>query len=176
MRNPLRRYYGLGDLHFVTFSCYRRRPLLGTPRSRDCFVRVLAKVRSGHEFLLFGYVVMPEHIHLLLSEPKKGTLSTALQVLKQNTSRALLEKRRKAFEKPQSLGSQQPYTFARVFWQRRFYDFNVWNTKKVKEKLEYVHANPVVRGLVEHPKDWPWSNWSYYTKGEEGMIRIDSVG
>jgi len=78
MRNPLKRYYGLGDLHFVTFSCYRRRPLLGTPRSRDCFVKILDQVRSKQNFLLLGFVVMPEHVHLLVSEPAGSNLSVAL--------------------------------------------------------------------------------------------------
>ncbi|MFI5059021.1 MAG: transposase, partial [Candidatus Acidiferrales bacterium] len=89
MRNPLRRHYGRGDLHFVTFSCYRRRPLLGTARARNRFVRILDEVRSRHAFKLIGYVVMPEHVHLLMSEPRKGTPSKVLQVLKQKVSRAL---------------------------------------------------------------------------------------
>jgi hypothetical protein len=65
---------------------------------------------------------------------------------------------------------------AAAFWQRRFYDFNVWSAKKVREKLEYMHANPVMRKLVTHPKDWPWSSWSYYAKGEDGLLRIDILG
>lgn len=83
MRNPLRRYYGRGDLHFITFSCYRRRRYLGTHRARHRSVKVLEQVRSQFRFLLIGYVVMPEHVHLLVSEPKKGNPSKALQVLKQ---------------------------------------------------------------------------------------------
>ncbi len=62
------------------------------------------------------------------------------------------------------------------FWQRRFYDFNVWSARKVKEKLDYMHANPVKRKLVLDPKDWPWSSWSFYEKGEGGLIAIDLVG
>ncbi|HYT06782.1 MAG TPA: transposase [Rugosimonospora sp.] len=89
MRNPLRRYYGRGDLHFVTFSCYRRRPLLGTRRARDRFVKILDQVRSRFGFRLIGYVVMPEHVHLLISEPKTANPSKALQVLKQKVSREL---------------------------------------------------------------------------------------
>jgi putative transposase len=81
MRNRLQRLYGRGDLHFVTFSCYRRRPLLGTRRARHRFVHILNQVRSRYCFQLLGYVVMPEHVHLLLSEPKKGNPSRVLQVL-----------------------------------------------------------------------------------------------
>jgi len=81
-RNPLKRYYGQGDLHFVTFSCYRRRPLLGTVRSRVCFLKILDQVRSKRSFLLLGFVVMPEHVHLLVSEPPGSNPSIALQVVK----------------------------------------------------------------------------------------------
>jgi REP element-mobilizing transposase RayT len=96
MRNALRRFYGRGDLHFITFSCYRRRRYLGTPRARNRFVRILDQVRSRFRFLLIGYVVMPEHVHLMMSEPQKGDPSKVLQVLKQRVSRSL----RKPAKKP----------------------------------------------------------------------------
>jgi putative transposase len=175
MRNPLRRYYGLGDLHFVTFSCYRRLPLLGTARARNRFVRILEEVRIRHGFKLIGYVVMPEHVHLLLSEPKRGTPSTVLQVLKQKVSRALRGRVRKAVPGQLSLPFSCAGKEVAAFWQRRFYDFNLWSAEKLREKLEYMHANPVKRKLVVHPKDWPWSSWSHYRKGEKGLIRIDVI-
>jgi len=61
------------------------------------------------------------------------------------------------------------------FWQARFYDFNVYSHKKKKEKLEYLHANPVNRGLVKHPKDWPWSSFLSYAKDEAGLVEIDAM-
>ena len=155
MRHPLRRYYGQGDLHFVTFSCHRRRPLLGTARARDCFVRTLGLVRERFRFALYGFVVMPEHVHLLISESGGKNPSKILQVLKQKVAaRALLKKRRGVNDAQRSL----PFAEAKEeghFWQRRFYDFNVWSEKKLKEKLDYMHANPVTRGLVKHPREWP---------------------
>jgi len=173
MRTPLRRFYVRGDLYFVTFSCYRRRPYLGTHRARQRFVKILDQVRSRFIFLLIGFVVMPEHVHLLVSEPKKGNLSKALQVLKQRVSRALRKPAGKA-------SAQLSLAFAAAtdrpaLWQRRFYDFNVWSDRKVREKLDYMHRNPVQRKLVSHPKDWPWSSWSHYEKGEPGLIRIDTL-
>jgi len=136
-------------------------------------VKLLDRVRSRFRFLLIGYVVMPEHVHLLVSEPKKGNPSKMLQVLKQTVSRAL----RRPVKKP---SAQLSLAFASVtdspaFWQRRFYDFNVWSERKVPEKLDYMHRNPVQRQLVSHPKDWPWSSWSHYEKGEMGLIRIDTL-
>ena len=117
---------------------------------------------------------MPEHVHLLVSEPPGSNPSIALQVVKQEVSRRLGKEHRLAS------GSQAGVMFAEAqteehFWQRRFYDFNVWSEKKFREKLEYMHANPVKRGLVVHPKDWPWSSWGYYALGVPGLIRVDSL-
>jgi REP element-mobilizing transposase RayT len=75
MPKNLKRYYGRGDLHFVTFSCYRRIPLLGTIGARNVFVEALGAIRDRYKFLLVGYVVMPEHVHLPLSEPPESTPS-----------------------------------------------------------------------------------------------------
>jgi len=69
----LKRYYGAGDLHFITCSCYQRQPLLGTAQRRNLFLVVLEQVRTRYRFVVLGYVVMPEHFHLLISEPQKGT-------------------------------------------------------------------------------------------------------
>jgi putative transposase len=137
---------------------------------------MLDEVRHRHAFRLIGYVVMPEHVHPLFSEPKKITPSKVVQVLKQKVSRALGGKERKRVPGQLSLAFPGSAMEAGAFWQRRFYDFNVWSGKKLREKLEYMHANPVKRKLVRHPKDWPWSSWSYYEKGEKGLISIDSVG
>jgi REP element-mobilizing transposase RayT len=82
MHRKLKRCYGQHDLHFITCSCYRRLPLLGSKRARNLFVKTLGEVRDVYKFALVGFVVMPEHIHLLIGEPAKGTPSTVLQVLK----------------------------------------------------------------------------------------------
>ena len=73
MRDKLRRFYGQGHLHFLTFSCYRRCPLLGTVHARNLFVKTLGEVRARYGFLRVGYVAMPEHVHLRIGEPKRGT-------------------------------------------------------------------------------------------------------
>jgi REP element-mobilizing transposase RayT len=95
MPNGLSRRYGQGHLHFVTFSCYRRLPLLGAARARNVFVKILGEVRNRCQFALVGFVVMPEHVHLLIGEPPQGTPSTILQVLKQRVSRRLRRPSRK---------------------------------------------------------------------------------
>ncbi|MGH9511105.1 MAG: transposase, partial [Terriglobales bacterium] len=87
-------YYGAGYLHFITTSCFRRRALLGTARNRDLFLRTLEQTRKRYRFVVVGYVVMPEHVHLLLSEPKVANLSVVMQALKQSFARQFLRKLR----------------------------------------------------------------------------------
>jgi putative transposase len=169
----LRRYYGKGHLHFITFSCYRRLLLLKTAHARDAFVKELGRVRDEMGFHLLGYVVMPEHVHLLMSEPPQGTPSTVLQKLKLRVARKLRKRR-----KPVSAGQMRlPFAESReplrAFWQARFYDFNVYSEGKKKEKLNYMHANPVIRGLVKHPGDWRWSSWGFYWERTAGLVAID---
>ncbi len=91
----LHRTYGAHHLHFVTWSCYRRLPFLNSARCRDRFLAVLEQVRERYRFVVVGYVVMPEHVHLLMSEPEVGSPSKVMQLLKQRTARALLPKRKR---------------------------------------------------------------------------------
>ncbi len=110
---------------------------------------------------LVGYVVMPEHVHLLISEPLVGTPSTAMQMLKQRVSRLARQ------------GTEDGKDHS--FWETRFYDFNVRTKKKKVEKLVYMHMNPVKRGLVDQPDDWIWSSYSFYQEKGKILIPIDRV-
>jgi REP-associated tyrosine transposase len=153
----LKRYQQARCLHFITFSCYHRAPLLATPTARDDFEQTLEKTRRWYGFYLCGYVVMPEHVHLLISEPERSRLHTAIQMLKQNAACQLRD-----------VAAGCP------FWQARYYDFNVWSEEKRIEKLRYMHRNPVKRGLVQNPEDWLWSSFRHYVSGVEGVVEIES--
>lgn len=100
---------------------------------------------------------MPEHVHLLISEPESGSLALALQMTKQMVSRAL--------GKP---GVTRP------FWQPRYYDFNVWSERKRVEKLRYLHRNPVKRGRVKEPEEWAWSSFRHYLTGTQSPVEVES--
>ena len=176
MPRNLKRYNGRGDLHFVTFSCYRRLPLLRTIRARNLFVRALGAVHERYKFLLVGYVVMPDHVHLLISEPPKLTPSVMLKALKQRVSRDLRKKKHNAANGQLRLPFMNDALELPCFWQPRFYDFNVYSSHKVREKLEYMHANPVKRGLVKNPGAWMWSSFLFYERGETGLVTIDPIG
>ena len=105
--------------------------------------------------MVYGYVVMPEHFHLLISEPEKTDPSVVMKVLKQRFARKLRHKRRGS---KAQMGLWTEGDDNRV-WQKRFYDFNVWSEKKRIEKLRYIHRNPVKRGLVSEPDQWRWSSF-----------------
>ena len=169
----LKRFYDRGHLHFVTFSCYQRRPFFKTTRARDVFVRELDRIRREAEFRLLGYVVMPEHVHLLMSEPSQGTPSTVLHDLKLRVANRLRGKGKKRIKGQGELPFGPCPQPAKSFWQARFYDFNVYTEGKKKEKLNYMHANPVKRGLVEHPRDWPWSSWEFYWGNGKPLLAMD---
>jgi len=156
MAKDLVRYQRCGCFHFLTFSCYRRQPLLGNAAAYRVFERELEAVRVRYGFVVAGYVLMPEHVHLLVGEPRRSSLSVALQVLKQQTSRKLKQRREIQF------------------WQRRYYDFNVWSEEKRIEKLRYMHRNPVKRGLVEKPEQWQWSSFRHFANGQIGVVEIES--
>ena len=138
---------------------------------RDTFLEILEQTRRRYRFVVVGYVVMPEHIHLLVTEPEVGTPSTVMQVLKQRTARALLLKRKRRNPRQRNLFGDEPKR--RAFWQARSYDFNVWTTKKRVEKLRYMHRNPVKRGPVGAPEEWRWSSYRFYLLDEAGPVRVN---
>ena len=121
MTKGLERWYGGHDLHFITCSCYQRRPELGTGARRDLFLRVLERARQKYRFVVIGYVVMPEHFHLLITEPDVGDPSVVMKVIKERFTKLL----------------HHGGVRTGPIWQKRFYDFNVCTSKKRIEKLRY---------------------------------------
>jgi len=148
----LKRYHETEALHFITWSCCDRQPLLGTSEKRDLLLRVLEQMRNRYRFGVVGFVVMPEHVNLLMSEPLVGNASTVIGAVKLGFTRRVMtenphfEQRRPEVRHPTDLG--------RHFWMKRYYDFNVYSDAKIGEKLHYMHENPVVRGLVQRPEQW----------------------
>jgi putative transposase len=119
----------------------------------ELFKDALERIRLRYFFAVAGYVVMPEHVHLLVSEPKRALLSKAVQALKLSVSVRSRE---------------------RPFRQAHYYDFNISCHEKYVEKLRYVHRNPVRRGLVAEPEEWKWSSYPHYQTGMRGVVEIES--
>lgn len=150
------RFQQTGDFHFVTFSCVGRAPLLKTPESREVTLEILERTRKRWDWKIVAYVVMPEHVHVLTDEPESFDLANVMQVWKQETSRRLKSKG------------------AKRFWLPRYYDLNIHGHEKKVAKINYIHMNPVKRGLVKNPEDWKWSSYRDYAFGEKGPVLVDT--
>jgi len=176
-----RRYFHPGQLQFITTRTYRRTPIFSSDRFRRDFVEALTQLRLEMQFLLVGWVFMPDHFHLLIKPEPADTTSLILQRLKDQTARRILAALRKQpensccrkmlarFRLPPSVHDESHY---RV-WQRRFYPFNVYSERKRLEKLDYMHNHPVKRGLVSSPDQWPWSSWRFYYLGDASVLEMD---
>jgi putative transposase len=160
MPTGLRRFQQSGQSHFITFSCYRRQPNLNSPDTYDLFVQCLEDMRRRFAMCIYGYVVMPEHVHLLVNEPKDATLADAIHFLKLSFAKRLRTRKR----------ATEPSTF----WQKRYYARNVRDADEFTVKLRYLHRNPVKRGLVKEPADWKWSSFRDYALREIGIVEIES--
>jgi putative transposase len=157
MKGERIRYQQTGEFHFLTFSCYHRRPYLSAVAAMELFEDALERVRQRYFFAIAGYIagyaVMPEHVHLLVNEPRCGLLSRAIQALKLSVTMRSRE---------------------RPFWQAHYYDFNISTHETYVEKLRYIHRNPVKRGMVAKPEDWKWSSFRHYQTGVHGTVEIEA--
>ncbi len=158
MPDGLKRYQTLDHDHLITISCYGRCPYLRTPESRDLFEHTLERARQKFRFDILAYVVMPEHVHLLLSEPPAGTAESNLTPLAKAMHFLKL-----------SVSKQSPQ---RPFWHARYHDFNVFTHPKRVEKIRYLHRNPIARGLVIDPEAWPHSSYLTYLHREQRTVQI----
>jgi putative transposase len=161
MPSDLKRFHHSGQSHFVTFTCYRRRSHLKAPKVCAAFVAALERARLRYQFRVYGFVVMPEHVHLLISEPERGTVATAIQSLKISSSMRTAEDR--------VCGERRS-----PLWQKRYYDRNIRDYDEFVEKLRYIHRNPVNRELAENAEDWKWSSFRHYALGEDCGVEIES--
>jgi putative transposase len=154
MTRGLRRFHQSGHSHFLTFSCYHRQPYFSAPEIYHLFLACLEQTRRRFDLYVYGYVVMPEHVHLLVSEPKVETLADAMHFLK--------------------LSSAKRVHHGGPFWQKRYYDRNLREAEEFAEKLRYIHRNPMKPGLVEDASQWKWSSYRHYALREVGVVEIES--
>jgi len=144
-------------IHFVTFSCYKRRRCLESERAKRIVIGHLGSLLAQQNGMCLGYVIMPNHVHAMVWFPETGQLSLFMNKWKSQSSHALKELYQIRFPRYCSqINDTDP------FWQARYYGFNIWSYGKFEEKLRYMHENPVKADLVDHPGDWPWSSARWY--------------
>lgn len=186
MPSRLKRHDEFGHIHFLTVSCYRRLQFFRHESVREAFVDAMKHVREKLSVRWLGYVIMPEHVHLLALPQKVGAdiavpISDVLHELKTQSGFHGKAALREIWKRKRTLGTNPLDAWAtgsgpKPFWKPRGYDFNVIHEQKIPEKLDYIHANPVRRGLVDRPDQWLWSSYRYYELREAARIEMDWDG
>lgn len=166
-----------GHAHFLTYSCQGRLPLLDSDRVRPWVIEAMREVRSRLGVRIGAFVIMPEHVHVLVRCPEGVWVSTALAGFKRPVSA-----RAKAWLAEHEPGWVERLTVLRGdrevfrFWQAGGgFDRNVWKQRTLLEVAEYMHANPVRRGMVKRAMDWVWSSARFWG-GMEGVLEMDRIG
>ncbi len=175
-RKTCKRYDIPGEPHFLTFSCFKRLPLLNRDRSRDWMTQAIRLARSKAPFDLWAYVIMPEHVHLILVPREDARIASILTTIKQSVSKRALNwlKNNSPEFLPQIEDVQPNGKRSFRFWQRGGgYDRNLRSVRDIHEKIRYVHQNPVTRELVERPSDWEWSSASAWESSGDSPLPID---
>ncbi len=162
----LRHYDNLGTARFITFSCYRKHPYL---LDEGCVLSLLEQmktIRTEYAVRILGYVIMPDHVHLVLDPPAAVNLGVLIGQMKARIAYAIIPTLHDRLHRPDG----HP-----AIWQRRCYDHNCRSTTVVTEKIIYCHNNPVRRGLVNNPEDWPWSSYRWYKGDRRVPLDIDGI-
>ena len=157
----LKHYDNTGTARFVTFSCYKKRPLLIDERAKEILISEIQKAREKYCFKIIGYVIMPNHVHLVLIPPYGMKLGTVIGEIKSRMARVYFAEK-----------SEMVLT-NRIFWQKRCYDHNCRSPKAVVEKIEYCHKNPIRAALAKDQGEYRWSSYDWY-RGERNVpLEID---
>ncbi len=170
----LRHYNNLGTTRFITFSCYHRYKLLNDDKIKQIFIDQLNSIRKEYEIKIYGYVIMPEHVHLVLHPPDNLELGKIIGYLKGLTAKAALDylrsRKSDVLEKLQIVRESELQV---AFWQKRCYDHNCRTSQTTREKIEYCHKNPVKEGLAQSQEDWRWSSYNWYMGAENIPLIMD---
>jgi putative transposase len=179
------RVYSPGRLQFVTTSTYRRTPLFLSDRFRRCFVQRLEEVRLEWHFLLIGWVLMPEHFHVLIKPQHAETTRLIMKELKEESAKRILRTLRENLQyrwcRETLAGLRLPSTVHdephNRLWQRRFYPFQCLVRKKVAAETGLHEQQPrdARAGEFTGPGDWPWSSWRFYYLQDASILRMNRM-
>ena len=165
-RKLVRHYNEAGDCHELTFSCYQRWPLLTNDAWREKLSRSIDRAMVGHVFWLVAFVYMPEHVHLLVfpTDPQSEVEKLLYAVKRPYSYRIkqlLIQAKSPLLER--LTVQERPGKMVFRYWQAGpGYDRNLSTPEAVASSIEYIHLNPVRRGLVVDPLQWRWSSCRFY--------------
>jgi len=174
-RKRCHRYNSPGHAHELTFSCFKGQPFLLSDRTRKYLAEAIVRAKLKHEFDLWAYIFMPEHVHLLIWPRNEiYSISEILLSIKQSVSRkAVLYLRKNDARKLKFMATGQKHTHYRFWQDGGGYDRNITSRKTLLHTINYIHNNPIRRGLVSKPEDWQWSSVKDWNGSGNGIIPVD---
>ncbi|MCK4340580.1 MAG: transposase [Phycisphaerae bacterium] len=183
----LKRYDVPGHVHFWTLSCFRRLTFFWNDALKQVVIDGLQRLQREFGVCLVGYVIMPEHIHVLIYPHRRGAaeptrISVLLHAFKRYVTHYGKEALRDLWRRHHRLWSDPLNRWAHgeygrhSIWNKRGYDFNVYRLKTLLEKLDYCHRNPITRELVDLPEQWPWSSYRFYEMQDRSVLAMDWDG
>ncbi len=168
-----------GRVHFLTFSCYHDLPLFAHDKGRQWFLDALRNTRANQDMDLHAYVIMPEHVHVLL-RPRQpdydmaGIQASLKRPVSWKAKQQLKESGNERWLRRLTVREGKREVFR--FWQSGGgFDRNLWNTRAISEAIDYIHNNPVRRGLAETPTDWPWSSARFWAGMDGVLLEMDAI-
>jgi putative transposase len=175
-RKTVRHFDLPGDAHFLTFSCYQRLPLLNKDRTRSWLIESIERARWKHSFDLWAWVIMPEHVHLLIyPRDAKYRVADILTSIKRPVGEraiAYLKDRRSNFIECLLVHTRTRSSYR--FWQAGpVYDHNVDDPVVAHRIVDYIHENPIRRGLVARMDEWQWSSSRDWSGCDDVLLRVD---
>ena len=176
LRKTIRHYNIPYHAHFLTFSCFQQLSLFSRERTKRWLIEAIINAKEKYRYALWAYVIMPEHIHLLVYPMlEKYNISLFLKTIKQSVAR-----KAKHYLKENNPDWLNKLTVKRGprnvfrFWQTGpGYDRNINSENELFEKIHYIHNNPVRRELVLTPQEWKWSSAGWYDGERDVMLPID---
>jgi putative transposase len=167
--------YG-GQARFVTFCTHNQLSLLNNERFFDVIIEAIKTTKELLPFNIFGYVLMPEHVHVVLRSDNNNRAGHIVGEIKRLSSKRIHKMVEMDF--PEMMGRltvirNRVERFA--LWQRRCYDYNCRSEEILWEKVNYCHNNPVRRGLVRSPCEWKWSSYGWYNGESKVLLVMDAL-
>ncbi len=178
LRKTIRHYNIPCHAHFLTFSCYQQLPLLSLKLTKRWLIEAIVNAKKKYEYALWAYVIMPEHVHLLVYPMiEEYNISFFVKTIKQSVSR-----KAKHYLKENNTEWLNKLTIKRGsknvfrFWQTGpGYDRNINSENELFEKIHYIHNNPVKRELVTEQQEWKWSSAGWYYGESDVVLPIDDL-
>ncbi len=172
----LRHFDDDGRTRFITFGTHKKVPLITNNENRKIIIDAISFMREKYGFRLIGYVLMPEHIHLVIIPAEGNKVGRIIGEIKRESAVRILDKMIKT-KSPllDKLKVTRNGVRKHAFWQRRCYDHNCRTPETVWKAIEYCHNNPIKRGLVNDASSWKWSSYGFYHGNNEVVLKIDSA-